>query len=570
MAVYFNGRKWTSPATMSAIDESAMVNRNLTVGNVLAILGKSAGGTPKTPMVFGSYKDAAAAVQGGEALMALKKAFDPSSQTGIPSTIVFVRVDPAVQSTLVLSDAASGPVINLVSTDYGKATAGIKVKIEAASVIGKKLTTQFGQAYYSQDNVGRNCLSVLYTGAQSSASVSANASTVTLKAGGATMATIDLTAYTTVAALADRINATAGFAATVLDGHGSAPTVAALDFATDLDAKLAGGANITAHLQAVIDWFNAGEAFVSATRVDGAGTLPANIPYTYLSGGSDGAATTADWQAAFDALQTADVQWVSPVSTLPVVWAMADAHVNYMSAVMRKERRAICGMELGSTDVAAIAAAKAINSDRTSLTHIGFYDYDEAGVLTLFPASILAAQIAAAFAGSAPGKALTNKSLKIRGLERELRNPTDTDPLIEGGVLCVESTNKGYKVVKSISTWINNSNYNRVEVSTGVATDFVARNVREAVDDLRGQNGGPILLADAISRAESALKLLAMPEPMGPAVIVGDKANPAFRNITASLVGDVTRLEFECSPVIPCNYVAVVVHAVPYSGSASA
>jgi hypothetical protein len=174
------------------------------------------------------------------------------------------------------------------------------------------------------------------------------------------------------------------------------------------------------------------------------------------------------------------------------------------------------------------------------------------------------------FAGVNPATALTNKSIKVRGLERKLRNPTDTDQLILGGVLCVEDTPTGYKVVKSISTWLNNTNYNRVEVSVGVGYDFVSRNVRNALDPLRGSKGSPATLKEYVSRVDSALRALALPEPMGPGVLVGDKTSPAYKNITASLEGDVVRVEFECSVGIPTNYILCVVHAVPYSGSAKA
>jgi hypothetical protein len=150
-----------------------------------------------------------------------------------------------------------------------------------------------------------------------------------------------------------------------------------------------------------------------------------------------------------------------------------------------------------------------------------------------------------------------------------VRNPTDTDQLINGGVLCVENTSTGYKVVQSISTWLVNDNYNRVEVSCGAALDFVARNVRNALDVLRGEKGSPIALSRAVSISDSTLRELARPEPQGPGVIVGDKVNPAYKNITASLEGDVLRVEFQCSPVIPINFIPVTIFAVPYSGSAS-
>ena len=43
--------------------------------------------------------------------------------------------------------------------------------------------------------------------------------------------------------------------------------------------------------------------------------------------------------------------------------------------------------------------------------------------------------------------------------------------------------------------------------------------------------------------------------------------NPPFKNIAAQLNGDVIGVQYQCSPVIPVNYVGVTVSAVPYSGS---
>jgi hypothetical protein len=96
------------------------------------------------------------------------------------------------------------------------------------------------------------------------------------------------------------------------------------------------------------------------------------------------------------------------------------------------------------------------------------------------------------------------------------------------------------------------------------------RNVRNAVDVLRGQKGNPLVLSRAISITESTLRELARPEPQGPGVIVGNEESPAYRNIKASLDGDVLRIEFEASPVIPVNYVLVTAFCVPFSGTATA
>ena len=570
MALFFNGRLWETPATMSVVNDDAMYNRNLSVGNVVAFVGRSTGGQPNTALAFGSPDEARAVLKSGDLLDAIVKAFDPSAETGAAATIIGVRVNPATQSTLTLKSAGAADVITLTSTDYGLSANGIKVKVEAATNKGLKLTTQNGNDYYAADDVYRDAFSVVYGGAQATATITINGTTVTLAApAGSTVATIDLASYPTIQQLVDRINVVSGFTAAVLDGNGEQEALNGLDYVTAQSVKTSYTA--TANLQAAVDWFNGiGEGFVNAARVAGVGAAPASINWTYLSGGSDGTVTNTEWQNAYTTLQAEDVQYVVPLSSSSAIHAMNDSHCAYMSNIARMERRGFVGGASSATDDAAIAAAKALNSDRTAYVHLGYYDYNDAGKLVLFEPYMLAAMIAGAFAGVNPGTPLTNKSLKVRGLERKLRNPTDTDKLIRGGVLCVEEKPNGYRVVKSISTWLTNKNYNRVEVSTGVACDFVARNVRNALDPLRGSKAGPQLLGMAIARAESALRELARSEPQGPGVIVGDAKSPAYRNISASIEGDVLRVQFECSPVIPANYIPVTIFAVPYSGSATA
>ena len=53
-------------------------------------------------------------------------------------------------------------------------------------------------------------------------------------------------------------------------------------------------------------------------------------------------------------------------------------------------------------------------------------------------------------------------------------------------------------------------------------------------------------------------------------IMFGTYAMQNFKNLIASLEGDVLSLEFEASPGIPVNYVLITIHCVPYSGSVSA
>jgi hypothetical protein len=570
MSVFFNGRLYTTPTTASAVNDSALANQSLSTGNNIAIVGPSSGGVPNTPLVYGSPSAAIAGLISGDLLTAVLKAFNPSNQTNGPAQVTAIRVNPAVQSTLNLLDVTTAVAIVLSSSDYGQYTGGVNIAIAGASVTGLKVTVSLGQNYFTQDNITRTLLQVQYSGAFPSASMTISGTALTLYApAGTPIATISFATYTTITAVVAAINAVAGFSASVQGGNGALASANGFDYVTAVDVRTA-PYNALAVLQAVIDWINSPASnYVTASRPANAGLPPSPLAATYLSGGSDGVVTNTNYANAYTVLQTLDVQWVVPATSSASVHAMNDAHCQFMSTVGQSERRGIVGMALGSTDAQAIAEALGLNSDRTGLVHLGFYDYSLSGVWTLYPAYITAALVAGGFAGSAPGTPMTNKSLTMRGIERVLQVPSATDPLILGGVIPIQQTTIGYKVVKSVSTWLANTNFNRVELSTGAAMDYVARSARAALDVLRGQAGSPVILARALSITDSTLRLLAVAPPTGPGCIVGDAVNPAFKNITASLVGDVLQVSFQCSPVIPVNYVMITIYAQPYSGSIS-
>lgn len=575
MPYFFNGHLYITPTTVSAVNDDAMLNQNLSVGNVLAVIGQSTGGTPNTPLVFGDPATALATLRTGELAQAVTKAFNPSNEVGGPTTVVAIRVNPAVQAGLTLLDSSANPAITLLASDYGQYTNQINVDVAAGSTNGVHITTALGSDVYAQDNIYAAPMTVVYTGAQATATVTVTDTTMTISApAGTPIAAISLASFPTVQQLVDNINTFPGFAAAVLGVSGSMPSLNGLDGITAQSIKTT-PFTVTAVLQAAINYLNSPQSggLVVAVRPSNALLPPAPLATTYLTGGTDGTVTNTQWSNAFTTLQTQAVNWIAPLSATGSIIAMADAHVQYMSTVGRKERRAICGMALGTTDAQALTEALSLNSNRTSIVHIGYYDYDWTNQVTglqLYSPYMAAAVAAAAFSGVSPGTPLTNKALTFSGVERLLTNPTETDPLIQGGVFCIESTSKGYYVVQSISTWLVDSKYDKVEQSVGWALDFVCQNVRNALDPLRGQKMTPQLLRRAVDITESQLRALAVQEPQGPGVITGDAASPAYTGITASAAGDVLSVQFQCSPVLPANYVAVTVYAVPYSGTATA
>ncbi len=583
MAVFFNGQVLTTPGVSSVVLDQGMLDQNPATGNTLAILGISAGGVPNVPTYFHSIPDARAALVSGDLLRAVELAFSPSAETGAPQSICAVRIGTPLQSSLTLNNSASTGVINLVSTDYGVGTNNIKVKVETSTDgNGKKVTVNKGTTQYVGDNLWRNALCVYYSGSSTYGLVTLNDAAISLSvASTATTVTADtfsFDAYPTVQDVANRINTNvgSGWVASVVAGSAERSS-AVFENVTNKNVK---GSSVTStwttltqHTAAIVEWINSTqEGLLTATRVTGATLPPANIAFTYLSGGSDGSVpTVVDWANGLNTLQTEDVQWIVPLSSDQLVWAALSAHLGYMSSIGKRERRGFVGGAVGTTKATALTNAASINDDRVGYCFPGIFQYNDASIFakrtpTLYPAYMTAVLIAAGFAGMSPGETMTNKSIKALGLELALVAPADTDALIQGGVLSLYKDAKGtFRCARALSTWLNDTRYNRVEISTGAVVDYVSRTVRDVVQAFVGKKGTPITLKTVNATVESTLYRFAQPEPVGLGMLVGDADFPAYRNITSSLDGDTLRLSFECSPAIPINYVLVSIHITPFS-----
>jgi hypothetical protein len=91
------------------------------------------------------------------------------------------------------------------------------------------------------------------------------------------------------------------------------------------------------------------------------------------------------------------------------------------------------------------------------------------------------------------------------------------------------------------------------------------RTVETNLDEkIVGQRGGPQILARAKQITASALDLLTIQGHL-----VGDVTNPAYKNITAALVGDTLTVSFECNLALPVNYVVIQAKIKPYEGTIS-
>jgi len=309
-----------------------------------------------------------------------------------------------------------------------------------------------------------------------------------------------------------------------------------------------------------------------------------NIPDTYLAGGTEGTTSQTNWDTALSTLQSEDVNLLSCVSYDPAVWAALSTHCSYMSTVGKKERIGFCGGFAvadgyvsglgkwnGSTNIANSITqmetyAGQLNTDRMVYVGPGFKAYDENGLLTTYNGSISAALVSGMAAGVDVAEALTHKTIKAIGLEYNLKW-ANLDSLLELGVCPLEyEPGFGYRVCQSITTWLQNDKYDRRELSVRRTADYIARQVRERLErDFVGTKGTMTTLISIKNATISVLQQMYRAE-----LLAGDATNPPYKNIQCRLEGDTCWVDFECSPVIPINYIPITIHLTVYTATLTA
>jgi hypothetical protein len=569
----FGGVATRRPTVRAIVEDGQLFPAGVGRLQTVAIVGTGKGGEPKVPLVFGSPSAALAMVRGGDLAKAIPRVFSPSAESQGASLVAVVRVNPATQATLTLLDGAAADAIDVKAVNWGSEDNLINLTVATGADAGsKKVSVSYLGDSYVRDNLLRNMLSIQYTGAGSAAEMDIDgttlATTVTGGPGGEDLA-LTLADFNTVQELATYINAQAAYTATLLADNPSGALVNKLDFVTAQDIDTA-PFTVTAVLQAVVDWLNSGaQPLVTAARASGAGAAPANIGPVYLTGGAEGSTLTADWAAALAALETYDVAYVVPLSSDAAVHAMTLTHVNAMSADGKRVRAAFVGAALGekTADLSNyITRVQALNSDRMAFIAEGVKDFDTSGAIETLAPPFLAAQVAGLQAGlDSIGEPLTGKTLQLQGLEW-VPTAGDLERMLETGIMPIEQViNRGFfRVTRGITTWLKNSAFHRVEVSTRAALDEVIRRVILDQEPLLGRKASPLILGQSGSKAESTLRVL-----QREGIIVGDSSNPAYKNISATLEGDRISLSFSASPVLPLNFISVTIHATTFSGTVS-
>jgi hypothetical protein len=280
--------------------------------------------------------------------------------------------------------------------------------------------------------------------------------------------------------------------------------------------------------------------------IDASGT-----PQGFLVGGSKTTTVATDWDDALETIETLSIQieaWMTQTYTLQ---AKAIAHAE---ACAREgyERNVWLGAAPDLTLQQLFDQySKLLNSRHTSIAVDEIQISNSKGDAVWKDPEWTALIFAGMQAGTEAGEPLTWKRPDVLDTDQSWDSRRDIGDAISKGLVAIDSDNLGFRVARSVTTWLEDDNPVFSEVSAN-------ESINTAILDIRGYVQGSI---GTKVRAGSAKRLEAIVATrLNQLVLEG--VIKAWRNLSTDDLGDTIRINIEIAPVEPLNFVVIQVNAV--------
>jgi hypothetical protein len=603
--IFFAGKQILIPGAYADYKSLTPTPINVAATNVVAILGKSAGGKPFAPTgIGGGDMDRVQAifrsgdlVDGAEmAVYPLGRNVEDNPNPGA-TELILMRVTPATQSTLDLTNNTPATVGTIASLDYGEYTRGHQIGVFAGTktnTVKVVIQNALLGIKEQEDNLG-DVLGIKYSGnGTAKLEISDTSFKVTLTPAssnpdGSTGFEVLWTnsEIKTIQQLAAYI-ATQPKYTVVLYG---APNM----LPKHLDRIASPGTTLNttevlvkATVGATADWINRNSRLVKFTLAD---PLVLNSPlkqigFTNLASGVDGTESVADWKKAINLLRDQPCYFVVPIltgldaSNEALVRDALIAHVLEMSDIKVKKRRVVFlghrrGLIVddvaspGKADVTAVEAiATTLNTSRAVFVSPGLtrkiLDVDKD-----VNSYLIAAAAAGIKAGAPPQRPLTLRKIQAASLEWNF-DITAQEKLVKMGASYVVPHKGKFRFGIGQTTWLQDFDPVKSEISLVHIGDTIAATAENELEEKHGAKefGGPRHLAafkaDFEDILEESRKLGMLVDGNDP--VTGEFV-PAYRNVKVSFAS--RRWSASCSATAaePGNYITIEIGFGSASGS---
>jgi hypothetical protein len=517
----------------------------------MVILGQSIGGKPGTMIPLTDISEARNTLVGGSLLDGVAHAFT-GSKDFVPQKVFAFRVNKGTRAAITLS-SGTNEILEIKSRDYGVHTNQIKIWVRDGNAAGsKKVLVSYKGNEIDTGDILKKSFSVLYTGAETTASMSITATGMTLKSGSNTDLAVTWDECETIDDLVSQINDTGLYAATVIDVTPNAKT-AELD--TIEDASVFGTAKV---------FYSNLAAFINALRLKaglyiGEIKLLSNtirvVPestegYEYLDGAVAGSYNIGDWVDALELLEKEDVQSLTTPCDVRDVHVLIVNHCVIMSTTTKKrERQYLLGAPEGTSIEDGIALAAEFNSDLGSIIiNSAIVGNPLTGAKETIPPALLACKVAGMEGAMGIANPLTNKQVNVIEFVEKYTD-TEMEKLIAGGVMPLGRNDEGLLVVIRAMTNFQDDNLASNERSCMREALYMDRDFRKAYGRRIGTNDEPSE-SDVIDILKKRAKIWYR---MG--MITRSKDGDLVFDIKVRFDGDATYIEYGRFLRTPNNFI---------------
>lgn len=295
-----------------------------------------------------------------------------------PSQARCIVVNQMTQAETILF-AGSDEIIDLSFKKFGTDGNTMAVKVSTGTDEGQLLQLKYkGTEILKQDNVTLPLMSILYTGAAATATMTITATKLTTACAALPADDLDITLadFTDMRGLIKFIDDHPSYTC-LLTGQGDEFSNV-FDAVTAQDIKSA-TYEAVGNVEAVMRVLSATELFTVALHTGAVRTPITNLSnYQYFTGGSVSTATTADWIAALEKLENYEVNNIVAMTGSIPIQNLVASHVDRMNDVeIKKYRQAGFGAGVTtSTKAQRIAQMKAIDSPYIEYCVSKFTRYD--------------------------------------------------------------------------------------------------------------------------------------------------------------------------------------------------
>jgi len=303
---------------------------------------------------------------------------------------------------------------------------------------------------------------------------------------------------------------------------------------------------VTANLQELIDTL-ASSKVVSLVRV---GSIACddftNITGTFLLGGTQSSVILSDWTNALELIETSDIQIVVP-------WSCdVDVHKEILkhctkSAVAGSERNAWVGASANQSIIDLKNNwVKALNNRNVAIVGQSVKVTNPQGIIQTLEPKYLALICASMQAGTPVSTPLTRKRPDVVDVLGSWIANRDVTDAIKAGICALTSDNQGWRIERSVTTWIKDDNPIYSEVSANESINTSVRDLRNALD---------IYIGDRNLNVTSARILGIVSARLDQQVL--DGIIKAYKNIVLENIGDTLKVNYTVAAVEPLNFIAI-------------